>query len=505
MSVPELSVGQLQTAGRVRSVAVIGSGFALAAGAGLVIAALGPRREMVVLAALLWIPLPALFWRLPATAVLIPASVALLFELFGNGLADQLTERFELFRTLNTSYGLSGIVVSPAEIIVGTAALTLLIRGVAKRDIRVPTSTLSRGLAALLLVLVVAMVRGRLAGGDFQIMVDEVRPFLYVGALYLIATQAMRTPSQLWALLWVDILATGFKGLQGTYRYIVLQGTYPPPEAILAHDESIFFSLFILLTAGLWLFGIRGRLRIVATSLLPFVVTADLANQRRAAWIILAVGIVLLLVSSWVSSPERRRRTLLAAVAFSVFSAVYLPAFWNDNSTVAQPARALRSAFDPNARDDSSDFYRQVERMDLGIDIRGSTPVGLGFGRPIPHPIPLPYDASAGDPLINFVPHNTILYLWLRSGVAGALAFWFVIGAATVVACRVIRSHDRRLALVGAFALWTVGAYVLEGWYDQGLAQYRTGVLVGCVLGCAEVARRISSGEGGRWSAHPAR
>src|ERR1041385_5228944 len=187
MSVPGLSVGQLQTARRVRSLAVIGSGFALAAGAGVLIAAVGPRREMAGLAALLWVPLSALFWRLPATAVLLPASMALLFELFGNGLADQLTERIQLFRTLNTSSGLSGIVVSPAEIIVGTAALTLLIRGVARRDLRLPGSALSRGLAALLLVLVVAMVRGRVAGGDFQIMVDEVRPYLYVGALYLIA------------------------------------------------------------------------------------------------------------------------------------------------------------------------------------------------------------------------------------------------------------------------------------------------------------------------------
>ena len=496
MSVAELSVGQLQAAGRLRSLLVVGSAVALAAGAGLLIAVLGPHREAGVLATLLWLALPMLFWRLPSTAILVPASAALLFELFGTGVADQLTEQVQLFRTLSTSSGLAGIVVSPAEIIVGTAVLTLLIRGVSRRDIRFPRSALSRALAALLLVILVAMARGRLAQGDFQIMVDEVRPFLYVGALYLLATQAMRTRGQLWALFWVDILATGFKGLQGTYRFIVVRDVNPPPEAIVAHDESVFFNLFILLTAGLWLFGIRGRLRIVATLLLPFVVTADLANDRRAAWIIFALGMVLLVVASWVSCPERRRRIVAFVIVFSVFSAVYLPAFWSSTGTVAQPARALRSEFDPSARDEASNLYRQVERTDLGIDIRVSTPQGMGFGRPIPHPIPLPYDASATDPLIDYVPHNTILYFWLRTGVAGELAFWFVIGAATVLAGRVLRSPDRRLALLGAFALWTVGAYVLEGWYDQGLAQYRTGFVVGCVLGCAEVARRLGAAGG---------
>jgi O-Antigen ligase len=491
VAVHELSVGQLQTMGRLRTRVVLGTGLALAVVAGLAVAVLGPNREAAVIAALLWMPLPLLFWRLPATAVLVPAVLALVAEQFANGIADQLTERLQLFRTLNTSVGLSGVVVSPAEIILGTAALTLLVRGMARRDIRLPRSALSRGLAALMLALLLAGLRGKAAGGQFQIIVDEVRPFLYVGALYLMATQAITTRRQLWALLWVDILATGFKGLQGTYRYIVMQGVSPPPESLLAHDESVFFNLFILLTAALWLFGIRGRLRVVATALLPFVLTADLANQRRAAWVIFAVGIVLLLVSSWVAVPGRRRVVLAVAVSLTVGSAAYLPVFWNSSGTLAQPARALRSGFDPNLRDDSSDIYRLVERTDLGIDIRGSTPLGYGFGRPIPTPLPLPYDATETDPLINYVPHNSILYIWLRSGVVGALAFWFVIGTAIVAALRVTRSGDRCLSLIGAFALWTVAAYVLEGWYDQGLSQYRAGVVVGCVLGCLEVARRL--------------
>src|SRR5262245_56670247 len=52
----------------------------------------------------------------------------------------------------------------------------------------------------------------------------------------------------------------------------------PYPEAILEHDESFFFSCYRLLTAALWFFGKRGNLRRVATALLPFIVTAELAT-----------------------------------------------------------------------------------------------------------------------------------------------------------------------------------------------------------------------------------
>jgi hypothetical protein len=171
--------------------------------------------------------------------------------------------------------------------------------------------------------------------------------------------------------------------------------------------------------------------------------------------------------------------------------------FWGSTSIVAQPARGISSVFSPNARDDQSNSYRDIENLDLGIDIRQSMPLGLGFGRPIPHPVPLTFDANSIDPLIDYVPHNSILYIWLRTGFPGILAFLFVVGAATVMACRIIRCVERRLSLLGMFGLWTLVAYVFAGWFDAGLVQYRTAVFVGCVLGALEAASRITSRERG--------
>lgn len=487
----QLSTARLQSALRLRRTAVLGGTLLLAAAAGLAAGALGARGAAVASGAAGFLLLLLLLWRVPAALVLVPVAVALLFEQIPLGLADRLTERIPLFRSLDTSAGLSGLHVSPAELIVACALLIWTVRGVAaRRPLAGRPTALGTGLALLAMVTLAALIRGVAGGGVVNVAVDEIRPFVYAAVLYLPAAEVMRRPSRLWALLWVDVLATGFKGLQGTYRYLVLRDAVPPPEAILEHEEAVFFSLFILLTAGLWLFGIRGRLRRVATCLLPFVVLADLANQRRAAWIILCAGLVLLLACAWVRCTERRRLVLGVAVAATVTAAVYLPLFWNSSSTIGQPARALSSAFTPSSRDQSSDLYRVAEDLDLGIDIRQSTPLGLGFGRPIPHPVPLP-DLTTVDPFIDYVPHNGILYVWLRMGAAGALAFWFVVGAAIVVACRVVRARDRRVALVGAFGLWTVAAYVLEGWFDQGLMSTRVAFVTGCVLGCLTAASRL--------------
>jgi O-antigen ligase len=155
----------------------------------------------------------------------------------------------------------------------------------------------------------------------------------------------------------------------------------------------------------------------------------------------------------------------------------------------ARPAHAIWSNFRPDPRDASSNLYRQLENLNLGLDIRSSPVVGEGFGVPIPHPVYL-FDASDIDPLINFVPHNNILYVWLRMGVFGVVAFWFTVGAAVVAACRLARHEDRRLALFGTLALGAVVAWLFQGWLDKGIVSFRIEILVGSLLGAVTVVLR---------------
>ena len=169
-------------------------------------------------------------------------------------------------------------------------------------------------------------------------------------------------------------------------------------------------------------------------------------------------------------------------------------AFHNSTSLEAEPAHAVWSQFHPDPRDFNSNLYRQIEDSDLAIDIKAVVFTGTGFGVLIPHPIPI-LDASNIDPLIDFIPHNTVLYVWLRLGTLGAIAFWCMVGAAIVAACRLARWPGRDYGVFGTLALTAVIAWLVEGYLDQGITSFRIATLIGCLLGAVAAAHRVAARE----------
>jgi len=177
-------------------------------------------------------------------------------------------------------------------------------------------------------------------------------------------------------------------------------------------------------------------------------------------------------------------------VALALGSAVYFPLAWQSTAVWAEPARAVRSTIAPNEQDRQSNDYRRYENANLLADIKRSTPLGQGFGIPIDYSAFPGHDQADQNSVLQFVPHDGILYIWMVLGIPGALAFWWLIGSAVALACRVVRSADRRLALFGTFVTCALLAYVIEGYYDFGLWWFRVAVLIGCLLGALEAASR---------------
>ena len=66
-----------------------------------------------------------------------------------------------------------------------------------------------------------------------------------------------------------------------------------------------------------------------------------------------------------------------------------------------------------------------------------------------------------------------------------------MLGIAIISACRLARSKDRELAMVGALTAALVVAYVFEGATDQGFFYYRVAFVVGTILGLSEAARSL--------------
>jgi O-antigen ligase/polysaccharide polymerase Wzy-like membrane protein len=292
------------------------------------------------------------------------------------------------------------------------------------------------------------------------------------------------------ALLWAFVAAVAIKSFQGLYLVLTaILGGHQLGDYLLSHEDSVFFVLFLVLVVALWLFRYPGALRRVSTALLPVVLVVDLANNRRTSWLQLGACFIVLLTLVCIRLPYRRRLAVAVLAGVTVAMAIYLPLYWDRTGLLGQPARAIQSTFAPNSRDASSDLYRQAENANLQINLMRSPLFGVGYGIPIDYIVPI-VDLSRTDPFIKFIPHNNLLYIWLRLGAIGALAFWSFIGLVVVSACRLLRAADLRLALYGSLVICAVINYLIMGYLDLGLFWFRVAIFMGCLFGVLEVARR---------------
>jgi len=489
-----LSVGRLSDARRHGTIAVaVVSAIGIAIGgvwaAGL---SMDGRTLVVIGLGLAMLPLILRRWPEAGVVILVAAATVIeqltipLWQWFGGIGSDEIL----YFTSLNDGANVAGVLATPLELTMAMILLLWLIRGTATHTLHFRKSELAVLFGVLFAVVLVGAARGIAQGADLRTDLREVRPWVYLTAGYLIASQLLNGRRALQAVLWPLVLGVGFKGIQGTYRFFQLLEWHPRPDFIISHEEAFFLTLFILLTAGLWIFSERGALRRVATALLPFVFLADLANARRTAWMILGAGLAVLLVVAWIRLPERRTLLKRLSVGLVLGSLIYIPVFWSSTAVWAEPARAIRSAFTPSERDKESNIYRKFENANLMADIKITFPLGQGFGIPIDYSAIPFHDLSDSIPALRFVPHDGILYVWMEMGIPGAIAFWWLVGAAFVLGCRVALAADRRIALFGAFVVCALIAYLLEGYYDFGLWFFRVAVLMGCLLGALEAANR---------------
>jgi O-antigen ligase len=134
------------------------------------------------------------------------------------------------------------------------------------------------------------------------------------------------------------------------------------------------------------------------------------------------------------------------------------------------PAQSIKSAIAPeqlSAADMSSNFYRQVETYNLVETIRQNPVLGRGFGQKFLQVYPLPYIPFVWA---EYIPHNSVLWIWMNTGAGGFIAMLYLFGAGISVGARAtmrMRSrHGAALALTATLYLvmYPIYAYVDIAW-----------------------------------------
>jgi hypothetical protein len=480
-----------QTAPGKRSAWTLGAALALASVAGGLFAGqLVAGGHTAAVLALALVVLPVALWKRPqlGPAVLLVAAVTIeQFRYMVGPRSGAITDRIPLFHGVG-----GGIHVNPIDLLLLVLFVITLLKGGTEARGRWPRSVVTAAISGLLVVVAIGVVVGRANGGELRTAFTEVRPYVYLALAYVLSAVLLTTREALRTMLWGLVLGAGFKAGLGVVIFLSVRHVSPRPEAVLGHEEAFFFGLFVLLTLALWLFEVPGRLRTTATFLLPVVLVADLVNTRRVAFLILGVGLVALIVIGFVCVPRRRPFLRRLAVVIALGAAVYLPVYWGNTGALAQPARAIHSAISPDPRDELSDLYRTQENANLRLNIEQGGLLGKGFGVPIDYALPIA-DISSANPLIAYIPHNGVLYVFMRMGILGSIALWALLAVGIIAGCRLARAADRELAVVGALVACALFAYAIQGYNDQGFFFYRIAFAVGCLLGMCEVASGLAA------------
>jgi hypothetical protein len=378
---------------------------------------------------------------------------------------------------------LEGLPDRPIGFLMLLILLVLIIHGLLKRQKPLQLGELFPPYLSLLLCVGWGIVHGLTSGGNAKIMVNEVRSFWYLFLGYLLAYNLIRSKKHLRYFFWFVIIGAGIKALEGTYIYaIVIHGDLADHHEIMSHEESYFWISIILLTM---LFSLHHKYRpqfYTAMALLPFLGIALVANNRRADFVAILIGLLIAWVLIFVVKPEARRLLIIVLTITGLLGGTYVAAFSNGHGGISEPARAVVSVFRPDPSEAASNAYRDIENYDLKYTVK-QNPLGLGFGKPFPQPILLP-NILVDDPVYNYIPHNTIYWVWMRLGPMGYLALWYLFGTIIVRGCIYVRQlKDKYLQLIAIYIVTMAIMEIIVAYADYQLSFYRNVIYVGMLAG----------------------
>ncbi len=349
------------------------------------------------------------------------------------------------------------------------------------------------------------VAHGLINGGDFKIIVIEIRPFWYMFISYLIAYNLVTCKRQIYLFFWFVILSAGVKALQGLYIYLIfLHGSLAGHREIMSHEESFFFvSLLVLLILFYLHHRYRPQLRIILL-ILPCVIVALVANQRRADYIALLVGLAAIWLLIFCLKPHARKKLLTLMLICVVLGVSYIVAFANSTGGIGAPAHAIVSIFRPDAQNASSNMYRTIENYDLKYTAKQNPLLGFGFGTKFLQPLRLA-DIFQRDRNYLYIPHNTVYWIWMRLGLIGFFALWYLFGTAITRAGMIVRSlRDPYLQLAAIYIVGVIFIEIVVAYGDYQFFFFRNVIYIGLLTGILMKLPALDENERERETAHEA-
>lgn len=247
-------------------------------------------------------------------------------------------------------------------------------------------------------------------GGYLNFAYHESRGLL-VGAAAFIAVRAMK-PFEAKTAIKLVFWSTGVLAAVLLYRYtfVTLGG-----ETVVNHESVVFLAIGIALALGRFAQAPPGSNRFLTVLLLILLLAGTLATGKRSGTLVVLIAVCAM---SAVLISRFPLKVIVLSVLFAALFGAYVAAFWGSSGgLIGQPARAIRSQFQPDARESSSDEYRRIEKFNVVLTLKATPIFGVGMGRP--YNVYWPTWVAPNWPLQFYTPHVNVLWFWLKFGIIG--------------------------------------------------------------------------------------
>ena len=368
----------------------------------------------------------------------------------------------------------NALIISPLEAYLALTVGSWLGRAVVQRQFKFYAGKLFIPVFVFLAFIVFGLAYGIGTGGNVNVALWESRPIFYMPVMFVLVSNLFTKRAHANYLMWAIMSALFVEGLIGTYVYFVVLGRdLSLVGEITEHSAAIHMNTLFVFAAAAWLYRGSWRKRLLLPLMALPVFLTYLATQRRAAFIALfiALGLMTLLLYR-----ESRKVFFVIVPLVGLVGLLYLAVFWNRQGALGLPAQAIKSVVaedQASAKDRSSNVYRDIENINASYTIHLRPLTGVGFGQPFHFLVPLP-DISTFV-WWEYITHNSVAWIWMKTGMGGFLALMFLVGTAVMTGIRVLwqMPRDDMSAIATTAVLYIIMhfifAYVDMSWDVQNM------------------------------------
>jgi O-antigen ligase len=410
----------------------------------------------------------------------------LLTDQYGEILAEAIEPPFLLnllpvFENVRDFTSFSFVYANIVELALLLLTLVWFLRGVQRGTLNLRPVVCPAAWCIALVAVAATFGGGILTGGDGKIALWEVRALGYLFGFSWLVPQLLERRTDFHIVLWALTIGLGGRAIQGLFRYVVTLRMQIDLEAtFLAHEDPVMFiPLFFLLAT---LLHYRPTLRLTRALFLaaPLMFAALVLTQRRIAYVSLPICAAFFFVQL---SPQARRSFARFAAPALALVVVYVLVFMGSSSPLGRPIDRALQLFDTS---NPSNLYRLVEQDNLRYTIKAH-PWGVGFG----HPFEIIRDLPKVWVFWNYIPHNEILWVWVKAGTAGFIVIMFFFArviAESTWAYR--RLQDPLLRAVAPVVGLAVANQLLVSYYELQLTYARNMIYLGTLVGLLATIER---------------